>query len=77
MLRDNWPTHGETHTCKFCAFYVQKAEGPSGRCRRHAPTMAGFPVVYPSDSCGDHKLDNEAVRFATAVKSVLQKVRRR
>lgn len=28
-----------------------------GRCRRHAPTMNGYPVVYPTDWCGDHKLD--------------------
>jgi len=28
-----------------------------GRCRRHAPTMSGYPVVFPIDWCGDHKLD--------------------
>lgn len=28
-----------------------------GRCRRHAPTMNGFPAVFSSDWCGDHKLD--------------------
>jgi hypothetical protein len=28
-----------------------------GRCRRHAPTMSGFPAVFDSDWCGDHKLD--------------------
>jgi hypothetical protein len=28
-----------------------------GRCRRHAPTMAGWPVVFVNDWCGDHKLD--------------------
>ncbi|MGD9676509.1 MAG: hypothetical protein AB7V19_07490 [Candidatus Bipolaricaulia bacterium] len=27
-----------------------------GRCRRHAPTMNGYPVVFESDWCGDHKL---------------------
>jgi len=27
-----------------------------GRCRRHAPTMTGYPVVFENDSCGDHKL---------------------
>jgi len=31
--------------------------GALGRCRRHAPTMAGFPAVFQSDWCGDHKLD--------------------
>lgn len=33
--------------------------GEIGRCRRHAPTMNGFPVVFVNDWCGDHKLDEE------------------
>jgi hypothetical protein len=32
-----------------------------GRCRRHAPTMSGYPVVFPSDWCGDHKLNENAI----------------
>lgn len=28
-----------------------------GRCRKRAPTMDGYPVVFPTDWCGDHKLD--------------------
>jgi hypothetical protein len=28
-----------------------------GRCRRHAPTMNGYPAVKPDDWCGDHRLD--------------------
>lgn len=28
-----------------------------GRCRRHAPTMGGYPVVMVNDWCGDHRLD--------------------
>ncbi len=32
-----------------------------GRCRRHAPTMNGYPVVYMSDWCGDHKLNENSV----------------
>lgn len=28
-----------------------------GRCRRHSPTMCGYPVVPELDWCGDHKLD--------------------
>lgn len=31
--------------------------GALGRCRRHAPTMAGFPAAFTTDWCGDHKLD--------------------
>jgi hypothetical protein len=33
------------------------AESPLGRCRRHAPTMGGYPAVFVSDWCGDHRLD--------------------
>jgi hypothetical protein len=32
-----------------------------GRCRRHAPTMNGFPVVFAADWCGDHRLDENKV----------------
>jgi len=28
-----------------------------GRCRRHAPAMGGYPVVFVNDWCGDHRLD--------------------
>jgi hypothetical protein len=28
-----------------------------GRCRRHAPTMSGWPVMFVNDWCGDHKTD--------------------
>jgi hypothetical protein len=32
-----------------------------GRCRRHAPTMNGYPVVFVNDWCGDHKMDENKV----------------
>ncbi|MEN6396756.1 MAG: hypothetical protein ABFC78_09765 [Methanoregula sp.] len=32
-----------------------------GRCRRHAPTMNGYPVVFEDDWCGDHKIDETKV----------------
>ncbi len=32
-------------------------KGSIGRCRRHAPTINGYPVVFDVDWCGDHKLD--------------------
>ena len=32
-----------------------------GRCRRHAPTMSGWPVVFVNDWCGDHKIDEEKI----------------
>lgn len=34
-----------------------------GRCRRHAPTMSGYPVVFVNDWCGDHKLDEGKVVY--------------
>jgi hypothetical protein len=30
-----------------------------GRCRRRSPTMSGWPAMYTTDWCGDHKLDEE------------------
>ena len=27
-----------------------------GRCRKHCPTLNGWPAVYETDWCGDHKL---------------------
>lgn len=30
-----------------------------GRCRKHAPTLNGWPAVFGDDWCGDHKLDAE------------------
>jgi hypothetical protein len=36
---------------------VSDSRGPLGRCRRHAPTMQGFPATFVVDWCGDHKLD--------------------
>lgn len=32
-----------------------------GRCRRHAPTMSGWPVMFTNDWCGDHKLDETKI----------------
>ena len=38
---------------------VRTTESNIGRCRRHAPTMNGYPVVFKSDWCGDHRVDEE------------------
>jgi len=32
-----------------------------GRCRKHSPTLQGFPAVFGDDWCGDHKLDETKV----------------
>lgn len=32
-----------------------------GRCRRRAPTMNGYPAIFQTDWCGDHKLDENKI----------------
>jgi hypothetical protein len=34
-----------------------------GRCRRHAPTMSGWPVMFVNDFCGDHRLDENKFTY--------------
>lgn len=53
-MMDNWKNQ-VTYCCKTCRFFVPK-ENKLGRCRRHAPTMNGYPVAFESDWCGDHKM---------------------
>ncbi len=54
-VRDNWGNRSENMKCNTCMWYAPK-QG-NGRCRRHAPTMSGYPVVFSDDWCGDHKLN--------------------
>jgi hypothetical protein len=64
---DNWKHRSQGMRCSTCMWYVDKVKlepsGPishdMGRCRRHAPTMNGWPVMFKTDWCGDHKLDEE------------------
>ncbi len=58
---DNWPDSKTSRQCRTCMWYVQKGMGDIGRCRRHAPSMSGYPVVYISDWCGDHKPECEII----------------
>lgn len=62
---DPWTNRSEGMRCRTCLWFVPKGDDLSdvGRCRRHAPTMNGYPVVLQSDWCGDHRL-NERVRLA-------------
>ncbi len=59
---DPWIHRSAGMKCQTCMWFVAK-EGKItlGRCRRHCPTMNGYPVVFPSDWCGDHKLDETKV----------------
>ena len=66
---DPWIHRSQGMRCKTCIWFVPKVtimEGTTdtpnpvyhlGRCRRHAPTMGGYPVVYVNDWCGDHRID--------------------
>lgn len=70
MEEDNWKHRSTGMRCGGCMYFVLKRPGESaeplepgamrrkvGRCRRHAPTMKGWPVMFITDWCGDHKLD--------------------
>jgi len=58
---DPWKHRSTGMKCGSCMWCVEKEvkEGTRrvGRCRRHAPTMNGYPVIFMDDWCGDHKLD--------------------
>jgi len=64
---DNWIHRSQGMRCNTCMYYVPKPTEQYdtnqstlvGRCRRYAPSLSGFPVVYVDDWCGDHKLDEE------------------
>ena len=60
LRTDPWKHRSAGMLCATCMWYVpkeRKGDADSiGRCRRHAPTMNGYPVVFPTDWCGDHKL---------------------
>ena len=56
LKADPWAHRSQTMRCRTCMWFAPKANG-LGRCRRHAPTMSGYPAVYERDWCGDHKLD--------------------
>jgi len=62
IKKDPWKHRSTNMLCSSCMFYVPKESHSNieiGRCRRHAPTLGGFPAVFPYDWCGDHKLDEE------------------
>lgn len=69
---DNWAGRAQGMVCSTCVYFVAKKaiatteggdtlRGSIGRCRRRCPTMNGFPVVYDTDWCGDHKVDENKI----------------
>jgi len=73
MKEDNWEHRSEGMRCKTCMFFVPKIkaripgqdENPKsydiGRCRINAPTLKGWPVMFPDDWCGEHRLDENKI----------------
>ncbi len=70
MSGDNWKHRSKGMLCATCMYFVKKViveEGHPetdkviGRCRRRSPTMNGWPVMFSTDWCGDHKLDEEKI----------------
>ena len=66
MSNDPWKHRSKGMACNTCMWFVLKEKNseskntaPIGRCRRHSPTMNGYPVVFETDWCGDHKLNEE------------------
>ncbi|UOF77724.1 hypothetical protein [Caudoviricetes sp.] len=64
---DPWIHRSKGMRCDSCIWYVPKQRSEPGlameigRCRRHAPTMNGYPVVYITDWCGDHRIDENKI----------------
>lgn len=54
-MKDKWD-QVTGYCCSSCRYYSPK-DNSLGRCRRNAPSMGGYPVVYSeSDWCGEHKI---------------------
>lgn len=70
MSEDPWKHRSKGMKCATCMWFVEKKlDNPHpdgmdpkfGRCRRHAPSMHGYPAVYGTDWCGDHKVDENKI----------------
>ena len=59
-VTDNWAKRSKRMKCERCMAFVRKGQTSIGRCRRHAPTTDGWPVVYDTDWCLDFRLDESA-----------------
>jgi hypothetical protein len=62
---DKWLHRSKFMKCRSCMWFVEKQSGTTireadrilGRCRKHAPTLNGWPAVFDGDWCGDHKIN--------------------
>ena len=53
IKQDNWSERSKKMICEICMYFCNM------RCRRNAPTMNGWPAVYKTDWCGNHKISKE------------------
>jgi len=60
-MLDPWMHRSVNMKCQSCMWHCPKDDTSVGRCRRHAPTMNGYPVVFITDWCGDHKLNERSL----------------
>ena len=60
-MNDNWKHRSAAMRCKTCMHWVSKDNTALGRCRRHAPTLMGWPATFANDWCGDHKLSADGI----------------
>lgn len=71
MPTDNWEHRSANMRCGTCMHFSPKA-GDLGRCRKHAPTLDGWPAVFKTDWCGDHKLDEEKLEMCPSLSEMLE-----
>jgi hypothetical protein len=67
-VTDPWQHRSSGMKCRTCMWFaakttrqVQVDRKVVGRCRKSAPTMDGYPVVFLDDWCGSHKLDENKI----------------
>jgi len=56
---DNWADKA-AFVCATCMWFMVKGpvfgHSDMGRCRKKAPTLQGWPAMFSTDFCGDHKI---------------------
>lgn len=65
MSHDPWKHRSAGMQCRTCMWYCPKVSEDSnvyiGRCRKNAPELGGFPAVFPTDWCGNHRVNENAL----------------
>ncbi len=60
--KDNWENRSKNMICSTCVFFVLKSPSKIfGRCRRRSPTLSGWPGMFITDWCGDHRLNENKI----------------